>query len=343
MYKTILNKKLSSVGNKDCLSKLKIYHDFSWYQKQKKYIEGYEIIPITFSSNIDENSKKTEKIMRNGLLYLKDEAKATILVCHGFMSSKEDVAFVRYIFRDYNVLTFDFRAHGECIDNQFCTFGHQEKNDVIGAVNFIKDHPKLKNLPVLVYAFSMGAVASIIASGENNKLFDAAIWDCPFDSTNGLITRAMNKMKINLFGFDFYFPGSFLLKKYVYNPYMQNFLKIMLKFIAKMDATQIETIIQPVTPSEKIKDIKIPFFLITCHNDEKVPPSAVIEIYKNAINSPYKRLWISSGRRHFDAFFSNPEKYIYKIRRFFDSILNKKYLEKSKDKIKEDPCIYSYF
>lgn len=36
MYKTILNKKLSSVGNKDCLSKLKIYHDFSWYQKQKK-------------------------------------------------------------------------------------------------------------------------------------------------------------------------------------------------------------------------------------------------------------------------------------------------------------------
>jgi len=287
--------------------------------------------------------KKPKKIMRNGLLYLNENAKATIIVCHGFMSSKEDVAFLRYVFKDYNVLTFDFRAHGESTENQFCTFGQEEKNDVIGAVNFIKQNASLKDKPIFVYGFSMGAVASIMATYENPNLFAGAIWDCPFDSTNGLITRAMSKMKMNLFGYNFTFPGSFLLKKYVYHPYVQSLLKLMLKIIAQMDATKIDTVIKPVSPKEAIKGVKVPFLLIACHNDDKAPPLAVTEIYKNALESPFKRLWISSGRRHFDAFFANPEKYIYKVRRFFDLILSKEYLNKVNQKIKEDPCIYCYF
>jgi len=282
--------------------------------------------------------------MRNGLLYIKDDAKSTILVCHGFMSTKEDVAFIRYIFRDYNILTFDFRAHGECSDDQICTFGNEEKNDVIGAVNFIKQHPRLKDKPIFSYGFSMGAVASIMASYEYPNLFSGAIWDCPFDSIHGLVTRTINRMKINLFGYNFIFPGAFLLKKYVYHPYVQAILKFLLKLILQMDATKISTIIKPVSTKEAIKKVNFPFLLIACHNDDKAPPLAVTEIYKNAENSPYKRLWISSGRRHFDAFFANPEKYIYKTRKFFSSILDKSYLnKKDKEKMKEDPCIYSYF
>jgi len=327
--------------NNNYFSKLKIYHDYKFFQKQKKYTEGHIIIPINFPSHFDKN-EKNKKITRNGLLYLNKDAKATILVCHGFMSSKEDVTFLRYIFKDYNVLTFDFRAHGECTEHEFCTFGQEEKNDVIGAVEYIKKHPALKNKDIFVYGFSMGAVASILASYEKPNLFSGAIWDCPFDSTNGLINRALTKMKISLFGYNFTLPGSFLLKKYVYHPYIQHLLKFMLRSLAHMDATKINTVIKPVSPAEAIKNIKIPFLLISCHNDDKAPPVAVKNIYNNAKNSVFKRLWISSGRRHFDSFFSNPEKYIYKVRNFIKLIITKEYLNKKKEKIKEDPCIYCY-
>ena len=331
--------------NNNYFSKLKIYYDYKFFQKQKKYTEGHTITPITFASHVDEKNDKNKhkKIMRNGLLYYNENAIATILVCHGFMSSKEDVTFLRYIFKDYNVLTFDFRAHGELTDDQLCTFGQDEKNDVIGAVNFIKENQKLKDKKIFVYGFSMGAVASILASYQDPNLFSGAIWDCPFDSTNGLINRAITKMKINLFGYNFTFPGSFLLKKYVYHPYLQSILKFMLRSLAQMDATKINTVIKPISPQEAIKNVKIPFFLISCHNDDKAPPIAVKKIYNNALESKFKRLWISSGRRHFDSFFANPEKYIYKVRNFLKLIITGEYLKKKKEKIKEDPCMYCYF
>jgi len=148
------------------------------------------------------------------------------------MSSKEDVTFLRYIFKDYNVLTFDFRAHGECTEHEFCTFGQEEKNDVIGAVEYIKKHPALKNKDIFVYGFSMGAVASILASYEKPNLFSGAIWDCPFDSTNGLINRALTKMKISLFGYNFTLPGSFLLKKIRLPPLHSTSFKIHVKIFS---------------------------------------------------------------------------------------------------------------
>jgi len=319
--------------------KILISHDKDWYQKQKKYLKGGKLIPISFES-IENKKNKDQKIKRNGLLMLKDHAKATILICHGFMTSKEDMSLLRYIFSDYNVLTFDFRAHGEECSDQLCTLGRNEKYDVIGAVKFIKKHPKLKNKPLFVYAFSMGAVASIMAESEEQNLFKGAILDCPFESTADLIERAFRKMKINLFGFNIDLPGLNFIKRYFYHSYIQDLIKFMLRVFAKMDATQISTMFKPVSPKEAITNVKIPLFLISCHNDEKAPPSALYSIYENAKSSKYKRLWISTGRKHFDSFFTNPEKYTYKINSFIKKILSGNYEKKEKNKIKEDPCIY---
>jgi esterase/lipase len=343
VYRTIYRSKDSIQRKKmKALSlsrKIMVKHDYKWYKKQKKYLKDAQLRPITFSA-IKSDNEKDKTVVRKGWLLVKKNATATILVCHGFMTSKEDMSLMRYILSDYNVMTFDFRAHGENPDGQCCTFGQDEKNDVIGAVDFIKKHKELSDKPIIVYGFSMGAVASIMAQRERPDLFNGAIWDCPFDSSNDLIIRALDRAKISIFGFEFNVPGILMIKRYVYHPYIQYLMKLLLKlFVTNFDATQISTFIKPISPKEAIRDIKIPIFLIACHNDDKAPPLAVTEIYNNC-KSPFKRLWISMGRRHFDAFFINPEKYIYKMKHFINMVINQEYLSKKNEKIKEDPWLF---
>ena len=107
-------------------------------------------------------------IVRYGRLVYYPNAKATILICHGFMCDKFDVRFLRHMFPQgkFNFMTFDFRAHGEHCEGQRCTFGRDEALDVIAAGQFIKNHPYLKDKPVIVYGFSMGAVAAIEAQSK---------------------------------------------------------------------------------------------------------------------------------------------------------------------------------
>jgi pimeloyl-ACP methyl ester carboxylesterase len=338
-YKGLFYLKLKKYTRKNNIkTKLMIKHDNGWYKKQTKYLSGKILKPISFLSKNENN----QSIIRNGLLLIDKKAPATVLVCHGFMSSKEDMGLMRTILDGYNVMTFDFRAHGENCLNQNCTFGREEKHDVIAAAEFIKKHPDLKNKPLFVYGFSMGAASSILAQHERPDLFAGAIWDCPFESIDGLINRALERMKVYLFGYTFILPGSFFLKKYVYHPYIQEIVKFFFKTFSRMDATQVSTIVKPISPHEAINNINIPFLLIGCHNDDKAPPIELLKIFKNAKSSQFKRLWIASGRRHFDAFFVNPEKYIYKIQSFLKLLLNKNFKNKKQQKIKEDPCIYCF-
>ena len=307
----------SYVAMRSKKKKLLIVHDYLWYKKQNKYLHGGSLMPVSFMSKINE--KDTENTLkRNGWLYTCPNAKATVLVCHGFMTSKDDMAFLRHILSDCNVLTFDFRAHGESNPSQCCTLGNDERIDVVSAVNYIRSNKKINNVPLIVYGFSMGAVASIMAQSDAEKkeesLFDGAIWDCPFESSEQLVSRAFSNIKMTICGFNFMIPGVNFFKRYVYHPVIQSIFKFILKHFARKDTTQIDTFMRPISPNEAISQITIPLFLIGCHNDEKAPPSAILNLYNNAVKSSYRRLWISSGRHHFDSFFVNPEKYVYKMK-----------------------------
>jgi len=289
---------------------------------------------VSFEVYKDDTKKTT--FIRHGILTIKPHARATILICHGFMCDKTDTQFLRTLFEPYNTMLFDFRAHGENTDGQCCSFGRDEAYDVMGAVHFIKSQPELKDLPLIVYGFSMGAAASMRAQALDSSLFTAAIWDCPFDSTENVLARSIDKLKINLFGHEFMLPERMraFLHKYAYTPYVQSMLKFLLKTVAQMDATHIQTCIGKVNPIEDIKKITIPMLIIGCKKDEKVPAEAIKSIYGNA--NAYKRLWITNGRRHFDSYFYNPTAYSKKVNAFINSVLNKTYKNKKPEKIKED-------
>ncbi|MBN1549566.1 hypothetical protein JW872_02795 [Candidatus Babeliales bacterium] len=287
---------------------------------------------ITFQAKAHEASD--EMITRNGYFVKRKNAPATILVCHGYMCDKFDIAFIRTIFSKYNCMTFDFRAHGEGIENQQCTFGKEEAFDVIGAVEYLKTRPEVAGKPIISYAFSMGSVSSIEAQARE-PMFDAMILDCPFDSSDNLIKKGLSNLKLNILGYEFKLPGQRMLQKYAYSPYVQSLLKAMLKAVAKFDARDINTNIMPVTPVTSASKISVPCYFITCKNDEKVSVEAVTSVFSKTTG--YKRLWITNGRRHFDSFFYNPEKYMYEVNTFVQKAIKGSLKHDHSAKIFADP------
>ncbi len=270
-----------------------------------------------------EQEGSVNHITRYAELVRYPQAQATILICHGFMCDKQDVTFLRHIFSKgtYNVMTFDFRAHGESTEGQCCTFGKNEKYDVIAAAHFLREHPDLKGKPVFVYGFSMGAVASIEAQAVDSALFDAMVLDCPFDSSEKTIKRCIDNMRITLLGYEFELPGKEFLQQHVFHPYVQAMIKAVLKTVSNMDTKNITTNVCPVYPQESIKRVSVPCFFIHCKKDEKVPIEAVKTIYENA-GSAYKKLWLTNGRRHYDSFFYNPELYTELVNEFLVQMLS---------------------
>lgn len=307
-------------------------------EKKQRYFGGKEEV-ITFFAR--ENAESARVIARKALLIRRPGAEATVFIFHGFMCNKYDIRFLTNALfsqpigdKPLNTITIDFRAHGDVPEGQCCSFGKDEMYDVMGIVEYVKADPELKNTKRIAYGFSMGAVASILAQSHDPALFDMAIWDCPFESTENVIGRAVEQLKFSLFGYNFGVPGRSLLQKYAYNSYVQSWLKFALKTIAKMDSSQVDTCIMPIDTVEAMKKVTIPALLITCTNDEKAPVAAVEAIYNAA--KGHKRFWTTNGRGHFDSYFYNPEKYIYKVRRFIQKVLEGTIAQRLKEHISKD-------
>ena len=278
--------------------------------------------PVTFYSKFSPFSN--ELIAREGVLVTRPKARATILVMHGYTSNKVDMGILRLLFSPYNILLFDFRAHGENTEGQLSTLGYDEVHDVLAAVDFLRSHKKTKDLPIVGYGFSMGAVTAIEAQAHNGNLFDALILDCPFDSTDGLLERGLDKFfgKVNipLIG-EFEIPGKSLLKRHAMNPYVQPIILFFLRLFAGMDSSKVPTMPKRVQPIESAQKLHLPTQFIHCFADEHVPVDGLLKVYQNT--PQYKRLWLTKGSRHFGSLFYNPELYQQMVANFIEKVLNK--------------------
>lgn len=263
-----------------------------------------------------------DRIKRQGFLVRYPEAKATILISHGFMCDKYYAGSLQHFFPQgqYNVMAFDFRAHGDDIEGQYCTFGKNEAQDVIAAAHFLREHVALQEKPLYVYGFSMGAVAAIEAQAQDETLFNAMMLDCPFDSSEKLMKKGLKKFKCSVMGYEFDLPGVALLEDHIFHPYVQMLVKYAFKPIANLETKNIQTNIMPVNSVDSIKRIKVPCFLIHCKNDQHISVGAIRELYDSAGGS--KRLWITNGRGHFDSIFYCPVEYSCKLKDFLNDITN---------------------
>jgi uncharacterized protein len=86
-----------------------------------------------------------------------------IVQLHGHAGSMDpDVQYLSaWHAAGFNVLTFDFRAHGRS-EGHVTTFGYQERYDVQGAIRFLKEEKKVRRLALV--GFSLGGMVAILSA-----------------------------------------------------------------------------------------------------------------------------------------------------------------------------------
>lgn len=270
-----------------------------------------------------------DKMVKRGQFVHYPNAKANVIICHGFSCDHHDVVVLRHIFDsgDYNVLSFDFRAHGELIGEndvaQYCTFGKDETHDLRAAIDFLTYYPDtfVSKKPIFIYGFSMGAVVAIETAVDRQDKIKGLILDCPFESSEEVVKRGVEDISIEIFGYKINCPGISILKEYVFHPYVQGVVKRVLKTISNLDTKDIATDLHPVYPIQTIESISIPVLFIHCKNDKKIPLDAVVSLYNKAPG--YKRLWVTGGRGHFGSYFYCPETYKVVVCSFLSMLINK--------------------
>ena len=283
----------------------------------KQQIKNIQFEEIIFDTFLDANKEKL--LQRRGIIVRRPNALGTVLICHGYLGCKRDAIALKHLFPSYNVMTFDFRAHGDDREGQFSTIGRDEAFDVIGAVNVIKSDSEMRDKPVIAFGYSMGAVSAIEAQAKKENLFDAMILDCPYDSTDDAMGRGLDeKMKINVLGYEIVIPGKQFLIDHMYDETAQMITNYLFQRITKLDSNKVPTRFVKVSPVDSVKKITVPCFFIHCENDKKVPVDAVERLYKN--KPGFKRLWITPGKSHFGSYQHNPEMYWYKVNKFLSKL-----------------------
>lgn len=275
---------------------------------------------------VPEKEGSSNILVRKGIVVRVAQPQATVILCHGYQSDKFRSVFFSRLFPECNAIAFDFRAHGEQAQGQFSTIGGDEAQEVFAAVHYAKQDPQMKDLPIIAYGFSMGAVAAIQAQAQK-PVFDAMILDCPYDSTNSALSRSVGTGYIYN-----------IIKKYLYSDRARPIMRFVFQHVTKFDPNQVLTKYLLVEPEKMIEKITVPVFLIRCDNDKRVPLDAIMKVYNNKKHG-FKRLWLTAGRWHFDSFDFQATQYWYRVHKFVTMFLQKTLSKVEQAKIIDDRLV----
>jgi dipeptidyl aminopeptidase/acylaminoacyl peptidase len=123
-----------------------------------------------------------------------NSTRAFILV-HGRGTNKKATVSYAPLFvdRGISVLMMDMRGHGESAP-AFSTFGDKERNDVLGALDFLGEHGYGPEDNIGCFALSMGATAAYLAAMEDGKTDPSSLDVLVFDSG---IADVPNSIRVN--------------------------------------------------------------------------------------------------------------------------------------------------
>ena len=237
---------------------------------------GLEYEEITF--------KSTDGIKLSGWLIPNNKTKKTIIVMHGYPADKANLlGIAEFLAKDFNVFLFDFRSFGKS-EGSFTTAGYLEKNDLIGAINYLD---KEKNLTKIgLYGFSLGGAVALMANHKNVK---AIVTDSAYAKLSDIV-KHMYRMFFIL-----KYPLAYLTKLYGIL-----FLKIN---------------IDDASPADSIKSMKVPILIIHAEKDSQIPVKEAYLLHEANKNT---ELWIVENAEHGMTHSINPEKYEKRVIEFFE-------------------------
>jgi uncharacterized protein len=231
-------------------------------------------------------------LMLRGWWFATAPEQPVIIILHGIAAHRAEPAERVFgitrelIDQGYNILTFDFRGHGES-EGEHTSAGLYEKNDLLGAIDFIRKKGISGKIGVL--GFSMGAAISLLTAAESQDIA-AVVADSSFVDIVSILKWKLSRW-------------SFLSKLII--PFLTFFARLMYRF----DITGVK-------PLEAIRSISVPVFIIHGGRDRVIPVEHAYRL-KKACKNLNDLLWVVPEANHTGAFFIHTEEYLSKVINFF--------------------------
>jgi fermentation-respiration switch protein FrsA (DUF1100 family) len=231
-------------------------------------------------------------------------SEKTIILCHGYGTNRTEI-FSRTIFlrwRGYNLLYFDFRAHGES-EGKISTFGLLELKDLKAAIDYLKREKASFSKTIIVIGVSLGASVAIVLAAKDKRI-QAVIAESPFPSFKKTVLRYARAV------YGISFKPLFSLA----------FLFVRLRLGSSLEINSPFHWIEKISPR--------PLFLILGENDRYLYLSEGYQLYKKA-KEP-KELWIIPRAYHRPVLWTFESFYHRKISDFLKQVVEKSFSNSSK-------------
>jgi len=238
--------------------------------------------------------KSTHGVTLVGLLIQPKKPRGTVVLCHGYRHSKELMGRYCALFKDYNMLLFDFRGAGQS-GGFFSSIGYYESEDVKAAISFVREAVSGPGCrPLLLFGVSMGASAVLKAAAECSDGIDGLILDSPYASLAAVIEQSM-----------------------------QHF-SFMPRWLLGGAAWVVQTILGPIltmNPRKYIKQLHVPALFIHASSDGITSPAHSVCLFRRMLK--YRRapayLWLTPPAKHAYSYVSYPVHYSEQINRFLNN------------------------
>jgi len=221
--------------------------------------------------------------------------RGIVVLCHGVDSTRNAMLSVARMLhaRGFATLLFDFRARGESGGNR-CTIGFREVDDLLAALDFVRDRPDLSDLPVGVLGESMGGAVAIMGAARNPDVA-AVVAESPF----AVLTHALDNHFRSAFG-----PAGPILGAPA-------------RWIGER---LIGCPCDNVAPLHEIPQISPRPILLIQDADDRLCPPAETQALMDAARIP-KELWTVPDSGHIGARHVQPHEYQKRVAEFFTRAL----------------------
>lgn len=214
------------------------------------------------------------------------KSQKLIIICHGYHSHKGNVIETTcFLHKDYHLLYFDFRGHGES-QKSHISIGYHEPKDLKAAVAWSQQQGFAH---IGVFAISMGASIALMTP---QLPIQALIVDSPFASLDDMMQYDLRKPK---------------------------FLKFFKLFwIRKLYFKRFGILPQEITPLKGIPHITCPTFIMHGEKDERTPWS---QFQKIISAYPKFESWSIPNATHCEGKELYPEEFQQKVFAFYQKHL----------------------
>ena len=235
-------------------------------------------------------SRGPRPVRLGGWFFPREKPLGTVLACHGVGANRADLMDFIYLLRieRFQVLVFDFRGHGES-DGHTVTYGRYEREDVLGAWDYLLTRKDVDPRRIFGFGVSMGAASLLLALPELPEMC-AAVADSAFSDLETMVRYQFR-----------YLPGP---------------AAVGLAFLTDCFGwIQIGTWVKEVSPIAAIEKVTMPIFFIHGLDDATIPAVCTERLHQ-AYHGP-KKLRLVPDAGHGGAAGEAPARYGREVREFY--------------------------